>query len=358
MVSKKKPFPSASTARYRAVLGDFVTLAARFAQSGGAVSHAFPLRGKVRMRSNLTLSFQGAEVARCDKFGGKTPKALGRGECPTLWLNILTLAGVGGALPLRVTEAAMRDGRAGGDALHAFLDILNYRFWELLFVLHCVSYRSPYGCGAEAGIRQMLQSAAALSGVAQIPSWLLGRTSPQFPLIAGQYCFGGDSGVGSASMLGEFLTITVGNRVVVKEFQSTRITVPSRYRAGIGRKTQQLGRDSILGATARMRCGVALILHLPESRQSSSFDSLLDRAKLDIAVTALSLIAADSLSVVKAQIRINTLEKDRTSILGGDSCRLAWGAILLGVLSATQLIGVSGRAIHEMNHRGRHERED
>jgi predicted component of type VI protein secretion system len=95
----------------------------------GIGSAEFPLRGKVTLRSRIGTRFEPQDFA----FHGLSPER-GAGQLPLLEMSVLTLAGSDGPLPWWVAEKVEIERQTGGKALHQFLDLLNRRFWELLFM--------------------------------------------------------------------------------------------------------------------------------------------------------------------------------------------------------------------------------
>lgn len=316
----------------------FVALAVRLHRryAGGHVSNPdFPLRGPLSLRSNVSLVFNGSEIHDCE-LGERKGK---------LWLNILTLAGVNGVLPSRLTEDILAAKRRGGDSLHEFFDLLNRRFWELLFQSYRLGTRPQYGFHDHSAQGLIQNLAQSYVGLRSTPVQGLTVAPPDYPTYLLRYLFHNRNGAGGPSGLAELLSHAINRPVTLSDWATCKLPVPERYQMRLGSPSVPtvLGGKSILGRRTQVRRFLLIDLAFPAS-EWPQFCPATDGWAIRALVGALHASLADRVAVIAARYKVLVQPTD-TARLGQVSCRLGWSARLGGAAAHTSLIQVSAFAI-------------
>jgi predicted component of type VI protein secretion system len=328
----------ASKATPEQLRSDFVSLAVRLHRryKGAQVSNTdFPLRGVLSLRSNMSLVFNNNDIHDCE-LGARKGK---------IWLNLLTLAGVNGVLPLRLTEDILAARRRGGDSLHEFFDLLNRRFWELLFQSYRVGTRPQYGFhnqSAQSLIQDMAQSYVGLRATLN-----LGQTiaPPKYQTYLLRYCFHNRNGAGCPNGLSELLSQAIARPVSVSDWAACELPVPERYQLRLGSPSTPtlLGSKCILGRRTKVRRFLMINVSF-EANEWPHFCPATGGWAIRALIGALNVTQAERVIVLAATFKVLVQSCD-TPRLGQVICRLGWGAQLGGAEAHTSLIQVSSTAI-------------
>lgn len=304
--------------------------------AGAHVSNPdFPLRGPVSLRSNISLIFNDSDVHDCE-YGEKNG---------LLWLNILTLAGVNGVLPLRLTEDILASKRRGGDSLHEFIDLLNRRFWELLFQSYRIGTRPQYGFhdhSAQELIRDLAQSYV---GLQVTPTLKQTSPPPHYRTYLLRYCFHSRNGSGGSCGLAELLSQAISRLVTVSDWRACKLPVPERFQVRLGSPgvPTLLGSKCILGRRMKVRRFLLIDVAF-EADDWPQFCPATGGWEICALIGALHVCLAGKVLVVAANYRVLVQPTD-TNRLGHVPCRLGWGARLGGAPAHTSLVHISESAI-------------
>lgn len=321
--------------------GNFVELCAWLYRTSGRTrgeNPDFPLRGRIRLRSHISLSFSDPEIHAFDLADGRS----------TLWLNFLTLAGINGVLPLKLSEDIIAFRRRGGDSLHEFLDLINLRFWELFFQSYRIGTRPQYGFNNEEAKRLICDLAESYVGIDRMPILEDSISSAGFNVNLLRHCFHAGLGSGGQGSLQELLSQAVSTQVSVAEGGNCWVPVPQRYQSELGllSPSPALGRFSILGRRARVRQLLVIGLLFPFA-ELCRFLPVAGGSALRVILSVLNIAMTGRLSLVAASYKVVFSEAD-TGLLGRPIFRLAWGAALGNAGAHTQFVQVSSVAITKM----------
>lgn len=322
----------------------FVALSAwlvrKLAPNSGANSE-FPLRGSISLRSNISLVFADREVHACSLAHGRS----------TLWLNVLTLGGINGVLPLRITEDILSAARHGGESLHEFLDLLNRRFWELLFQSYRIGTRPQFGFKDTSAGRMVQELAASYVGLrdTSTPEHFTGSGSYKAYLV--RYGFHAGRGSGGQAAVAELLSHAIGSPVVLSDRIVCKMPVPRRYQARLGTSTggPRLGTSSILGGKASIHQKLLMDAYV-SATELASFYPLPGGHSMRALLSALHVALAGRIATVAARYKV-LCDPAQVAGLGQATCRLAWGAALGGGALQTQFIHISNAAVSENQER-------
>lgn len=232
-------------------------------------SASFPLHGSMAPTSNASLAFQ----AQCLSVGTTTPA--GRAPQARLILGMYTLAGVDGPLPLFLSERMVTENSTGARGLHAFLDLLNLRTWELV-LLRDISGHDPRYIGfAPAHARRLDQLTHAVART-RVPDHFDDRAHLHRLLL--QHGFTAGNLGGDATNLGQILGALLDCKVEVRRNAPVRIEIAQRFAIG-HMATKRLSRGAILGARAWVASGTTIVIHCDSAPTSArACEHLLDRA--------------------------------------------------------------------------------
>jgi predicted component of type VI protein secretion system len=315
----------------------FVALAVRLHHrytSGHIGNPDFPLRESLFLRSNISLEFNARDIHDCE-LGERKGK---------LWLNILTLAGVNGVLPTRLTEDILAAKRRGGESLHEFFDLLNRRFWEFLFQSYRIGTRPPYGFHDSYAQNLIQDLAQNYVGVSNTPASVQSNVPRDFQTYLLRYCFHNRNGAGGPKGLAELLSRAISRPVYVSDWAACKLPVPERYQMRLSTPTSPLFLGKcVLGR----RTKVARFLLIDVSFEASDWLQFCPAEggwAIRGLVGALHASLAGRVVVLSANYKMLVLPID-TARLGQNSCRLGWGARLAGAPAHTSLMQISSLAI-------------
>lgn len=229
----------------------------------------FPLRGHLAPVSDPSLGYQTRSIA-LEKAAGSA-----KGAPTRIRMGLYRLIGADGPLPLSLSEMILTEKASGGNELHAFLDMLNLRIWELMF-LRDVSGHDPRYIGFSSPHAHWLDQLTYAMAQIRIPEQFgaapkLHRTVLQQGFIAGRK--GGDA-TNLSAVMGALLQC----KVSVK--RNTPLRLPVATRTAIGRRTPaRLGGGASLGAKTWVASGTDVVLRLNTAPESpAAFELLLKRA--------------------------------------------------------------------------------
>lgn len=339
---KNTPSPTtkshASMATAEQLRSGFVALAVRLHRryAGCQVGNPdFPLRGVLSLRSNMSLVFNDRDIHDCE-LGERKGK---------LWLNILTLAGVNGVLPTRLTEDILAAKRRGGDSLHEFFDVLNRRFWELLFQSYRIGTRPQYGFHNQSAQGLIQDLAQSYVGLRATPNLGQKIPPPDYPTYLIRYCFNSKNGTGGPNGLSELLSQAIARPVSVSDWAACELQVPERYQLRLGSPSTPtlLGSKCILGRRTKVRRFLLLSVAF-EAGDWPHFCPVTGGWAIHALIGALHVSLADRVVVLAATYKVRVQPSD-TAGLGQVTCRLGWGAHLGGAAAHTSLIQISSTAL-------------
>ena len=302
---------------------------------GRVTNPCFPLHGVLTLRSNISLVFNDFDIHDCElgEHNGQ------------LWLNILTLAGVNGVLPLRMTEDIQSAKKSGGDSLHEFFDLLNRRFWEILFQSYRIGTRPQYGFHNQYAKGMIQDIAQGYVGLRITPT--LGKIfeTPNHQAYLLRHCFQTRKGTGISSGLAELLSQAISRPVSVSDWATCQLPIPERFQLHLGpsRAPTLLGCKCILGRKTKVRRFLIIDVGFDAS-DWKDFCPAKGRWAIRALISTLHATLADRVVVLAANYRVRMQPNDEAQ-LGQITCRLGWGAAIAGAPAHTNLIRVSPLAI-------------
>lgn len=294
-------------------------------QTGRPADATFPLRGELAPVSTTCLAFQARSVSLQTKFAGPSPAGL----LPTtrLALNLYSLAGADGPLPLFLTEHIQTEKGAGGLELHAFLDMLNLRTWELMF-LRDVSGHDPRYIGFNPSHARWLDKLT--QAIAQVGVPDRDAVHPNLQRLVLQQGFTAGRRGGDASNLAAVLSALLACAVEVRRHAPIRLNSTARSILGRAGKTL-LGQGAGLGARTWVASATDIVLQLNTAADTvEAIESLLDKAH-----RCAEMLFGATTSLVRFHIRVPPMASPtrlgapchrlgRLAALGGSSdvCRI------------------------------------
>lgn len=306
------------------------------------LSSTYPLRGRMHLRSQIAPTFQSREFHVTPPGESTSNKP----ALPTAWLGFLTLAGAQGPLPWWVTEKILWDTKGDGQALHVFLDLLNRRFWELLFVIKGAS-GFPYGGQLHNAHHIKVVSALSYSAVGLkhgggLPAFvdsatLLHRTK--------QHCWSSGRGAGGAIAITELLTRVCGRPIYVREHQPIRLDVArySQLILGRHRAKKLIGGNVVVGQKAWVLCALVIIITLPNAAELEKYLPSTSDGNLDMVRQSLETFYVQDLPPVMLELQCPA--SDAASCLGAKQMRLGWGALIANKAAHSHIVRLSTRAL-------------
>jgi predicted component of type VI protein secretion system len=229
----------------------------------------FPLRGRSAPVSNTSLAFQAKSMHLDDSPAAELAPGA------RLVVSLYTLAGVGGPLPFFLSERMLTDKSNGGNGLHAFLDLLNLRTWELVLFRDIFGHDPRYIGFGPAHARRLDHLNHAMAKIS-VPEHL--GAPPHLHSLLLQHGFSAGHLGGDTASLGAVLGSLLDCKVAVRRYIPVRLEVAER--CAIGRiANTRLKRGQGLGARAWVAGGIDFVIQLdspPESAQAC--DQLLERA--------------------------------------------------------------------------------
>jgi predicted component of type VI protein secretion system len=288
----------------------------------------FPLHGKIKLRSKINLAFQGEE---CIFEQGNVSES--SGALPIVTVPFLTLAGVEGPLPWWVTEFILKDKDGGGDSLHLFLDILNRRFWELLYIKKLLSC-SPFYWRAEFQIAEILREMPF--GLVGTEGALINQFSIQhnrLPTKIWRYCFQNTAFLGYKSKLANLLSDAIGCDVKVIEHQAAILPIANSARFCIGMSTLASSNSAI--GSRSMVCGGILIRIIVTD--SSSLNTFISHESFELVMRLVSIFYGIGFPPIN--VTLHCLTDKGFSELSAICCRVGRGAMLKTDSGTSQIIG-------------------
>jgi type VI secretion system protein ImpH len=196
-----------------------------------------PRHETVQLRVALELAFPAAEVASYDDSGQR----------PRLWVTLMGLNGVSGALPAHYSQLVLEADRNKNTALRDFLDLFNHRALSL-FVRAARKYRLPLEYEHVAGAGDAITT--ALRALVGIRSESLQRrlAVPDEVLVF----YGGHFArrPRTATALEQLLSDHFERAVRVLQFQGRWVGLPTPERTRLGGSREDPSRYATLGRSA------------------------------------------------------------------------------------------------------------
>jgi len=242
---------------------------------------------------------------------------------------MLTLAGSDGVLPWWVAEKIQDEVYSGGSELHQFLDLLNRRFWEILFM--------SSGCGQKRHIqyenKEHHEILDELSfGIARTPKHLGLATNVEsvealhwirtLAYSAGANC------LSDASL--KLALETVCKKVIsIHKNQIVRLPVSEAAKFCIGTKSgaNAIGKTGyVLGAKALTYSGMIIEIFLKKVGELKDLFPFRQSRCLTSIINILSLYYGQC--IPHLTLKINTPYGKEISCLGSPLCTLGMGATI------------------------------
>lgn len=262
---------------------------------------------------------------------------------PTLRVAFLSLAGIGGALPLMLSERILHEYNEGGKALHAFLDLLNRRFWELLFLAQGIGGNPQYAFLDSSHVELLSCTSFAIAGLSD--KLRLGSTPIDVPHLAliERYCVEAGSGWGHLRELEQLLTQMLDAEVQLKQYEPIRLKVISSSLTvlGAGPSSGGLARSAVLGLNAWVPCAWNVTVRV------SSHEKVRDFLPGMPIFRRLHKILGVILGNARAPLRLHLQSPTgpSRSQLGATDMLLGWGARLWGKEPCIQIIDISADGV-------------
>lgn len=302
------------------------------------VADEFPLSGRVRLQSRIALGFPS------DDFHLEKQKFEDVNDgLPVMHISFLALAGASGPLPWWITEKIILDPTGDGKALHRFLDLLNRRFWELLFLKDRLGSNPQHGSGNSQHALLLNELSFALVGLEQTPDLLNGLSSSSVLHRTMQYCWSASSGSGSHETLAALLSNACGLAVEVRSFQLARLPVADQAKLVLGAYGRLSSLGGVIGNKALVLGSVELQVVLPGAELLNQYLPSMDGAHLKLLCRILVIFYAQSLPQVT--LRLLYFSDNTFAKLGGERCRLGWGGMLSSNSPCSQMVRVSAQAM-------------
>ena len=314
----------------------FLSMASRLAESNGRQVHDqdFPLRNLIHIQSKIGSHFEPLEY-RYSENEIQTDSGLVR----RAKVFLLTLAGSDGLLPWWVGEKIELESHLGGKELHEFLDIINRRFWELLFVSSGVGHLAhiPFSIYKQKNLIDSLTFSLANTEQQNDFSQSLINKSLMHSIRQLAWSSPGNiiTGIPIENILSkEFgVIIKLRKRVLTKIPVSHRclLTIGDSFSGFISRKSSVIGRNAIVYG------GIEMQIVLNDSSQISDYTSLNTNTSLQTILKVMQLIYAQVLPTLI--LRLCFESSKLFSRIGNKECRLGFGAMVSNLAeSRTSLV--------------------
>lgn len=320
---------------------DFATVCASLCADNATAAQAdFPLRRRVRLQSRIDPGFQS------DDFLLQMPSRQdAEAGLPVMQIAFLTLAGPGGALPWWVTEKVLRNASGDGKALHRFLDLLNRRFWELLFLKSGLGTNPQHGFRSPHHTSLFIELSFAMAGLQRHSMW------SDMPEQAGllhrimQHCWATVGGGGSADALAALLSEACACKVVIHARRLVRVPVANQARLTLGHvQSARLSRTGgVIGTRALVTGGLLLRIVVPAPELLDEYLPPAESTRLAVLRRVLQIFYAQNLPQVA--LRLQCIVDETFARLGGTRCRLGWGASLSTPRPYSTIVELSASAM-------------
>jgi predicted component of type VI protein secretion system len=238
-------------------------------------SAQFPLHGHLAPISNVSLAFQARSISL------QTPAESAHAPLPRLILSLYTLAGVDGPLPLFLSERLLIEKSIGDSGLVAFLDMLNLRMWEFVFLRDIAGHDPRYigFCPEHANRLDQLTHAV---GKIRVPEHY--DALPHLHRLLLQHGFTAGHLGGDATNLGAVLGSLLDCKVEIKRHVPVRLDTTKKCVIGRLANTR-LKRGAALGERTWVGSGTDIVVPLNVASDSPhACDRLLVRAHHCVAV--------------------------------------------------------------------------
>lgn len=302
------------------------------------VADEFPLSGRLRLQSRIALGFPSDDFHLEKQKSDDANNGL-----PVIHISFLALAGASGPLPWWITEKIILDATGDGKALHRFLDLLNRRFWELLFLKDRLGSNPQYGSSNSQHALLLNELSFAFVGLEQTPDLLSGLGGGSVLHKTMQYCWSTSSGSGSHETLAVLLSKACGLAVEVRGFQLARLPVADQAKLVLGAYGRLSSLGSVIGNKALVLGSVELQVVLPGAELLNQYLPSVDGAHLKLLCRSLVIFYGQSLPQVA--LRLLYFSDNTFAKLGGERCRLSWGGMLSTNLPCSQMVSVSAQAM-------------
>ena len=314
----------------------FAGLCASFVRlEDGAKEFDFPLRGRVHLRSSIDMKFASREFAveypHMDEGAG--------GALPTLRLAFLSLAGIGGALPLALSEWMLSDHSDGSKALHVFLDLLNRRFWELLFFSQGLGANAHYALLNRRHANMLADISFAITGLSDQLRLEDASDGAHLLRTIKRNCVAASSGAGDLRELGHLLSQRLDAFVQLRPYEPIRLKVIPSSIAALGSVLSgaSLARGVVTGLYAWVACAMVATVRVSHHLKLRHF------LPGGSGCTQLQELLSIFFGHARTPVRLRLLSPVDGSLseLGRSEMTLGWGARLGGAGPASQIVEVS-----------------
>lgn len=311
---------------------DFFSICAQLARQEPPSD--FPLHRAVNLRSEVVPVSPGEEC-RLEAVFSKEKSH----EKYTLILSFMTLAGVSGPLPWWVTDHILRSKDDHGQSLHSFLDILNRRFWELLFLTARLA-SSPFFGASENKIDEILHQLPFGLVAADEELFDIGEESTDFfgHRIRSQ-CFENPSGTADFLTLVDLFSKIFKSELDVLQHRLVNLPIAPSSRLFVG-KSVFGSNNAVIGSSAGSPLGLVFRIRI------SSADSLEFFCSSNALKNLAKLVRIYyGLCVPPVSVYLQCRAEDDFSKLGYPSCRIGSGAMINSMYLNSQIVGPLSLAV-------------
>lgn len=271
-------------------------------------------------------------------------------ELPTLRVAFLSLAGVAGTLPFALSERMLCDYSEGSKALHAFLDLLNRRFWELLFFAQGVNGNPQYALLDRRHARVLADISFAVTGLRDpVRPGEPGGGAPLLHRIQ-RNCFAAGNGVGDLVELGQLLSAMLGADIRLQQHLPflLKVATSSRAMLSTGSAGARLARNAVAGLGAWVACAWVATVTASHPAQLKSF--LPGNTAFQRLLEVLGIFWGHARPPLTLRLQSPTAAS--FSELGCPDLVLGWGARIASRCPASQIIDISSSRTISTSGRG------
>jgi len=293
-----------------------------FKLSKKSTNEDFPLITACTFRSNV-----GTRFTNLDFEFSSFQKTKSINMLPLIKMNMLTLAGPDGALPWWVAEKIQYELYSGGSELHVFLDLLNRRFWEILFMSSGSGNRRHIRYARKEHYEVMDELSFGLCSTPRPFTIINDVESVEAIQIMRTNGYAQHSKSPSGEEMVTMLEILCKKRFSIKKNQMIRLPIGERAKIRIGKdsKTSRISRyGSVLGNRALTYSGMIIEVFLNSASELQDLMLLNESKCIKNINTILSIFYGQV--TPHLILRVNTFRMAAMSCLGSSSCVLGWGA--------------------------------
>lgn len=299
----------------------------------------YPLLDLCRLRSNLGITYSNREFNYSLVKGCKDS----RSEI-MISMSVLTLAGADGVLPWWINEKIYDDLYEGGSELHQFLDRINRRFWELLFMTSGCGHMRHIPFVREAQFTMMDELVFAIAGIPKFSLLPEGQGNSEIIKTIRTLAYSSKNRKLDEKNLEKILEETCKRAVAVRRRKLIRVPIADKSKIHLGRCERSFLKrnNSILGNKSYIYSGLELEIFLHKYSEIIEYIPEPIGKYFSAVKNAIQVFYGQNTPVLS--FRINAPFDNELSRIGSRFCRLGWGASLSNDkdTSASTVIYISG----------------